>query len=52
MFSYHKLFAVDSFKVDSSSFTADLFNTDLNSLWWPPPIKTKKDTIYAELPLL
>jgi len=39
MFSYHKLFAVGSFKVNTSnsSFIADLFNTDLNSLWWPPP---------------
>jgi len=41
MFSYHKLFAIGSFKVNSSSFTvrADLFNTDLNSLWWPAPAK-------------
>jgi len=56
MFSYHKLFAVGNFKVESSNsavrnfivksskspFTADLFNTDLNSSWWPPA-PTKDD---------
>ena len=50
MFSYHKLFAVGSFKVHSSSYTPDMFNTDLNSLWWPPPTENIEDT--GELLLL